>query len=141
MSHAIGGGCLIDYRWPIRKRRACRDGSLARPPDLRGLGWAAFGLCLVDGAIFTIPIPHAAPDTVRTGCPSPALLRLPLEPGFSCGNGTRRGIQKPWVSSLAWKLALLATFAAAIGCNSWLNHRADTAATATQDRNRGPGKC
>lgn len=99
---------------------------------LRGLGWAAFGLCLVDGALFTIPIPHAGPGYRAHWVPFAGLVAIAVGTRIFVWQSDRRGIQKPWVSPLAWKLALLATFAAAIGCNSWLSHRADTAATATQ---------
>jgi hypothetical protein len=99
---------------------------------LRGLGWAAFGLCVVDGAIFTIPLPHAGPGYRAHWLSFGGLIVLAVGSRIFLWQSNRRGNQKSWVSPLAWRLALLATLAAAIGCNSWLSHRADTAATATQ---------
>jgi hypothetical protein len=99
---------------------------------LRGLGWAAFGLCVVDGAIFTIPIPHAGPGYRAHWLPLAGLVAIAVGSRIFLWRSNRRENQKSWVSPLTWKLALLATFAAAIGCNSWLSHRADTAAAATQ---------
>jgi hypothetical protein len=99
---------------------------------LRGLGWAAFGLCVVDGAIFTVPLPHAGPGYRAHWLPFGALIVVAVGSRIFLWQSNRRGNPKSWVSPLAWKLALLATFAAAVGCNSWLSHRADTASAATQ---------
>lgn len=99
---------------------------------LRGLGWAAFGLCVVDGALFAIPLPHAGPGYRAHWLPFGGLIVVAVGSRIFLWQSNRRGIQKSWSSPLAWKLVLLATFAAAIACNSWLSHRADTAAAATQ---------
>jgi len=99
---------------------------------LRGLGWVAFGLCVVDGAIFTIPLPHAGPGYRAHWLSFGALIVVAVGSRIFLWQSKRRGNPQSWVSPLAWRLALLATFAAAVGCNSWLSHRADTAATATQ---------
>ena len=99
---------------------------------LRGLGWAAFGLGVVDGALFTIPLPHAGTGYRAHWLPFGALFAVAVGSRIFLWQSNRRGFQKPWVSPLAWKVALLATFAAAIACNSWLSHRDDTATAATQ---------
>ena len=99
---------------------------------LRGLGWVAFGLCVVDGTIFTIPFPHAGPGYRAYWLPFAGLIAIAVGTRFLPWQSNRRGNQKSWASPLAWKFGLLATFAAAIACNSWLSHRADTAVAATQ---------
>ena len=99
---------------------------------LRGLGWVAFGLCVVDGALFVAPLPNAGVGYRAHWLPFAGLLAIAVVSRFLRWRANRRGYQSSWVSPLAWRLGLLAAVAAAIACNSWLSHRADTAAAAKQ---------
>jgi hypothetical protein len=99
---------------------------------LRGLGWAAFGLCVVDGAIFAIPVPHAGPGYRAHWLPFAGLLAIASVSRFLLSQWNRRGNQKPWATPLGWRFGLLVTIAATIACNGWLSHRADTAAVAEE---------
>jgi hypothetical protein len=99
---------------------------------LRGLGWVAFGLCVVDGALFVFPLPHAGPGYRGHWLPFSALVAIAVVSRFLLWQSKRRGNQKSWASPLVWRLGLVVAIAAAITCNSWLSHRADTATAATQ---------
>jgi hypothetical protein len=86
-----------------------RGGTAASPGRqiLRGLGWVAFGLCVVDGAIFTIPLPHAGPGYRAHWLPFGALIVVAVGSRIFLWQSKRRGNPKSWVSPLAWRLALL----------------------------------
>src|SRR6185437_2763885 len=107
----------------------------AAPPGrqvLRGFGWVAFGLFLVDGALFVVPLPHTSTGYRAHWLPFAVLVTIAVISRLVLWQADRRGNHRSWASPLAWRLGLVATIAAAIGCNSLSSHQADIALTATQ---------